>query len=278
MPETEYLHGFSAEEQERLVQQAEYWRETLIPHGLAYRAGDRVLEVGCAAGAALAVLGERFEGVTLAGLDLEPRQIEFARRHLAARGFPDADLRVGDAAALPWEDGSFDRVFLMWFLEHLADPLPALREARRVLRPGGTISVNETDYTSFRVLPESPDFDALARAQRDHFARHGDAHIGRRLGHLLLEAGFEDVRNGPVGFHFFAGDGTDGLRGHAEYSVGFLEPAVPEMVRSLGADEAALRRGLDHLRALPDLPGGSMTQIVYRAHARAGGAADQAGW
>lgn len=268
MTGTDYLHGFSTDEQRRLVEQAEYWCERLIPHGLAYEPGDRVLELGCGAGAALAVLGETFRDVSLAGIDLEPRQIEFARRHLAARGFSGADVRVGDAARLPWEDGSVDRVFVMWFLEHLADPLPVLREAHRVLRPGGTISLTETDYTSFRVVPPSEDFDALARAQRQHYALHGAVDIGRRLGPLLVAAGFDDVRNGPVGFHFFAGDGSDELRRYTEYTVAHLELGVPAMVRALGVDEEPLRRGLELLRRLPDDPRGSMTQIVYRAHAR----------
>lgn len=265
----DYLHGYERAEQDRLVAQAEYFRDSLIPRGLDYRAGERVLEVGCGAGAVLGVLGRRFPGARLVGIDREPAQIGYAREHLARLGL-EAELAVGDAAALPWPDASVDHVFAMWFLEHLADPGPALDEARRVLRPGGTIALTETDYDALLVHPSSPDLDALAGAQREHFARNGNARAGRRLGGWLAAHGFADVTNEIAGFHFFRGspEETERLRVHALYNVGFLEPAVAPLVRALGADEAALRRGVEHLRRLAELPGASMTQIVFRARAR----------
>jgi ubiquinone/menaquinone biosynthesis C-methylase UbiE len=264
MTEAAYLHGYSPAEQERLLQQAEYWRHTLIPLGLDYRPGERVLEIGCGAGAALGVLADRFPGVRFAGIDREARQIDFAREQLAARGVAAPDLRVGDAAALPWPEGTFDHVFLMWFIEHLQDPLPILRQAWRVLRPGGTIAATETDYTTFQVTPLSTDWDLLAAAQYAFFARHGNPIAGRQLGNLLLAAGFSAITSGPVGFHFFAGAG-DGLRHHVDYVAGFMDPAIPQLAE-LGYDLAALRRGIEHLRRVPAAAGGSLTQIVYRAH------------
>jgi ubiquinone/menaquinone biosynthesis C-methylase UbiE len=264
MTEAAYFHGYSAAEQERLLQQAEYWRESLIPLGLDYRPGERVLEIGCGAGAALGVLADRFPDVRFAGIDREPRQIDFAREHLAAHGVPAADLRIGDAGALPWLEGTFDHVFMIWFIEHMPDSLPILREARRVLRPGGTIVATETDYTTFQVTPLSADWDVLAAAQYAYFARHGNPIAGRELGNLLSAADFSAVRNEPVGFHFFA-TGGDGLRRHADYIAEFLGPGIPQLAE-LDYDEATLRRGLEHLRRIPALAGGSLTQIVYRAH------------
>ena len=66
------------------------------------------MEIGRAVGATLGVLASEFPGIKVAGIDLEPQQIEFARRYLAEMGI-DADLRVGDGANLPWEESSFDR-------------------------------------------------------------------------------------------------------------------------------------------------------------------------
>jgi ubiquinone/menaquinone biosynthesis C-methylase UbiE len=275
MTQAAYFHGYSDAEQRRLVAQAEYWRHTLIPIGLEYQPGERVLEIGCGAGAALAVLADTFPGVRLAGIDREPRQIEFAHEHLARReahpGTKTAeeapDLRVGDASALPWPDGAFDHVFVMWFIEHLADPLPILREARRVLRAGGTIASTETDYTTFKVTPQSADWDLLEAAQYAFFARHGNPIAGRQLGNLLSDAGFSSVSNRPVGFHFFAGEGGDGLRRHVEYVADFMAPGIRQLA-ALGYDHATLERGIEHLRRVPALPGGSLTTIVYRARGR----------
>ena len=127
-----YVHGYATKEQERLVRQAEHWRGRLICDGTQLEPGTRLLEVGCGAGALLAVLGQEFPGVRLFGVDIEPKQLEFARAHLERSGV-EATLVKADAMALPFEDGSFDHVWMMWFLEHVFDPPAALREARRVL-------------------------------------------------------------------------------------------------------------------------------------------------
>lgn len=272
MADTEYLHGYAKDEQLRLLEQASYWSSMLIPVWLAYRPGARVLDIGCGAGAVLGVLAERFPGIELAGIDREPAQIDFARGHLCASGFPQADLRVGDAGALPWEDESFDHIYCMWFLEHMQDCSEILKEALRVLKRGGSIALTETDYTAFRVHPPSGAFDDLDRAQYDYFERFGNPIIGRLLGPLLLEAGFAEVTNGPVGFHFF-NDGEKGvqsrrLRAQSEYMAAFLEPAIPQMAEQLDRDPERLQEGIEHLRRVPDLPRGSITQVVYRAQGK----------
>jgi ubiquinone/menaquinone biosynthesis C-methylase UbiE len=265
MTDPQYLHGFTSEEQRRLIAQAEYWRDTLICPDLPYRPGERLLDVGCGVGAVLRVIAERHPGLHLAGIDAEQRQIETARSHLRGAGAGEADLRLGDAASLPWAEGTFDHVYMMWFIEHLRDPRPVLREALRVLRPGGTITINETDYTTFKVWPPSPDWNAMEKAQHDHFARAGNEIAGRRLAGLLASAGFSGVTSRIMGFHFNRASDSTALRAHAEYLAGFLEPAVPALAE-LGYDEASLSRGVEHLRrVVPDHPEGACTNIVYRA-------------
>jgi ubiquinone/menaquinone biosynthesis C-methylase UbiE len=260
---SDYLHGYDADEQQRLVAQAAYWRDKVIVPNLAYRANERLLEIGCGVGAVLRVLAEQFRGVRVAGIDVAPAQIEFARAHLA--GF-DADLRVGDAARLPWPDASFDHVFAMWFLEHLRDAAPVLREAHRVLAPGGTITCIETDYASFNVWPRDPDCELVIRAQYEHFAAHGDAYAGRRIARLLESAGFADARGEPFLFAPATSESPAALRAHVEYIAGFVRPAIPGLA-ALGYDAAALARGVDHLAGVWRRPDGSMTHVVYRGRA-----------
>jgi len=266
--EQRYLHGYSAEEQARLVEQAGYWRDTLILPDLPFAPGERLLDVGCGCGAVLGILAGAHPGMTFAGIDREPRQIEAARRHLAALGVTDADLRVGDAAAMPWPDGSFDHAYLMWFVEHVPRIGPILAEVRRVLRPGGTITINETEYESYQVWPENADWDHLEAAMFRHFQDHGQPHAGRRLGPLLLEAGFHGVTNRLVGVHFFAAPGDDRLERHARYTADYLAPALVDLAAP-GFDEARLRAGLDHLLSLHRHPDGTFTQTVYRARGHA---------
>src|SRR5262249_19390508 len=127
-----YVHGYERREQDRLLAQAEHWREELILDGTMLQPGTRLLEIGCGVGAVLGVLGEAFPRISLAGVDIEERQVLAAREHLAGLGL-SADLRRADALALPYGDASFDHVWMMWFLEHVSDPVAALREARPAL-------------------------------------------------------------------------------------------------------------------------------------------------
>lgn len=263
-----YLHGYSPDEQRRLIVQAEYWRDALILPDLPYRTGERLLDVGCGAGAVLGVIAAAHPELLLAGIDREPAQIAAARDHLADLGVRDADLRVGDAACLPWPDGSFDHAYLMWFVEHVRGIEPILSEVRRVLVPGGTITVNETEYESYHVWPENDDWEYLEAAMYRHFADHGQPHAGRRIGTLLVEAGFTRVTSRLVGSHFFVQPGCDALRRHATYTADYLGPAIPEFVKQ-GFDEGRLRRGLAHLLALHEHPHGAFTQQVYRGRGHA---------
>jgi ubiquinone/menaquinone biosynthesis C-methylase UbiE len=265
--DTKYIHGYTRAEQDRLVAQARYWRDSLILPGLPYRAGERLLDIGCGAGAVLGEIGSAFPQLQLAGIDLSAAQIEYARRHLDRLGHPDADLRQGDATRLPWADGEFDHVFMMWFLEHVAEHHPFLAEARRVLRAGGTITLIETDYGLMQAFPQDADLAYLLAGQQLLFGRNGSPGVGRALGGLLAVAGFQHVRSAPVGFHHFVGEAGEGLGPFVEYLLGFLEPMVDPMAEQLGLDRRRLDDGIAAMRALPSREGASYTQIVFRATA-----------
>ncbi len=263
-----YVYGYSPGEQDRLVRQARYWKRAGLFDGIAFRPGEAVLEIGCGAGGVLGVIEESSPGLALSGIDVEPRQVEYAREHLERLGARDPDLVQGDARELPWIDGTFDTVWMSWFLEHLLDPAPVLAEARRVLKRGGRIVVNETDYSTFKVHPESPNFDYLEQAQYDYFDRHGCATAGRQLGPWLTAAGFGDVRNELMGYHFYQVPGDDLLSRHALYVADFLEPTIDLLAKALDRDSDRLQLGVQHLRSIGTDPRGAMTQVVYRATAR----------
>ncbi len=95
-------------------------------------AGARVLDIGCGPGHLAADLARRSLDVT--AIDLDPRMVGQARLRLG----PDADVRVADVAALPFDDASFDVVVSTLSMHHWADKGAGLAEVARVLRPGGT--------------------------------------------------------------------------------------------------------------------------------------------
>src|SRR5919106_318713 len=196
---TAYVHGYGTPEQERLLEQAEHWRHRLIRDGTQLEPGTRLLEVGCGVGAVLAVLGQEFPGIRLTGVDIEPKQLAFARGHLERSGV-EATLVQADAIALPFGDESFDRVWMMWFLEHVADPPAVLREARRVLVAGGAITAIEVDYSTARAEPSTPAIEALFRAMVVGMAASGWSDAGTRLPGWLRKAGFQGVDEGERRF------------------------------------------------------------------------------
>lgn len=263
MSDATYIHGYSPEEQRRLVEQAEFWRD-LILSDAPYRAGETLLEIGCGGGAVLGLLGRKFPGLALAGIDQSAQQIAFARAHLDSLGLPSSDLRVGDAARLPWDDASVDHIFIMWVLEHVEDCRPILAEALRALRPGGTIRIYETDYSTFHVEPDSESCRYLRDSWYELFAGRGNAVVGRQLGWLLTTSGFGQVRHEPCGFSFFSREGSDWLPRGVEYVSGFIEPVLEDLAGSLGRDRDRLLLGLEHFRSIGRRADGAFTIMVFR--------------
>jgi ubiquinone/menaquinone biosynthesis C-methylase UbiE len=260
MSSTGYVHGYGTPEQERLVAQAEHWRHRLIRDGTELKPGTRLLEIGCGVGAVLAVLGQEFPGIRLTGVDIEPKQLEFARGHLERSGV-DATLVEADAIALPFADESFDHVWMMWFLEHVADPVAVLGEARRVLVPGGAITAIEVDYATCRADPSTAAFEALVDAMVDGMAASGWSDAGTRLPTWLRKSGFADVEEGERPFWWRDED----LASQANYAADVLESALPALADLPRADEAQLRAGVDDLRRLPNLPEAGLGWVVHKS-------------
>jgi ubiquinone/menaquinone biosynthesis C-methylase UbiE len=105
---------------------------------LELRRDDILLDVACGSGALL----DRYAGDAqhVAGIDLSDIQIDLARRRLHDRiADGSAEIVVGDAAHLPWEDGTFTAASCVGSLDYFADPDAAVKEIHRVLRPGGRV-------------------------------------------------------------------------------------------------------------------------------------------
>jgi ubiquinone/menaquinone biosynthesis C-methylase UbiE len=259
---TEYVHGYGTPEQERLVEQADHWRHRLIRDGTELEPGTRLLEVGCGVGAVLAVLGQEYPGVELFGVDIEQKQLDFARGHLQRSGV-EATLREADALALPFTDGSFDHVWMMWFLEHVGDPIAVLREARLVLVPGGRITAIEVDYSTCRAEPSTPALEALLRTMVQGMAASGWSDAGTRLPGWLDEAGFRAVDPGERPFWWQDED----LSSQSRYAADVMESALPALAQLPGADQEELRAGLKDLRNLASQPEAGLGWVVHKSTA-----------
>ena len=140
-----------------------------------------------------------------------------------------------------------------------------------MLRPGGRITVIETDYSLVHPLPADPDVEYLLAAQRELFRRNGQPAMGRALGALLGVAGLLRRAQRPGRLsppHGATPPAGRACAGFVDYLLGFLDPMIPRLASDLGLDAARLRAGAEVMRALPEQPEASFTQIVFRAPAQ----------
>ncbi len=192
-----YVHGYHEREEERLLDQAGSLVD-LLHHDTRYPDGALVLEAGCGVGAQTVTLAANSPDARFLSVDISEASLAAARRRVADAGLANVELRQADILAEPFPRASFDHVFVCFLLEHLTDPTGALDALKRMLRPGGTITVIEGDHGTTTFHPDSAAaheaIDALVTLQ----ARGGgDATIGRRVYPLLVDAGFSNVRVSP---------------------------------------------------------------------------------
>jgi len=173
-------------------------KRTLESHGSFFRpylADDfEVLDLGCGPGTISVGLAQATSG-RVAGIDFGESQIEKAREHASDAGCQNLEFHLGSCYELPFEDCSFDRVFSHALLEHLRDPVAALKEARRVLKPDGIIGICSPDADGWLLSPPSKELEYAVNSYAELQASNGgDLRIGKRFGILLEQAGFIDIR------------------------------------------------------------------------------------
>lgn len=268
--DTAYVHGYSDHEARRLGDQADTLA-ALLHAGTTYPAGSRVLEVGCGVGAQTVHLAKGSPGARIVAVDRSEVSLAQAREYVAAQA-PEAHVewRRADLYELPFADAAYDHVFACFVLEHLTDVLGALAELRRVLRPGGTLTVIEGDHGSALFHPDS----RYARAAIWHQVRlqsaaGGNALIGRALQPLLAGAGFAEVAVRPRTVY------ADGTR--PALVDGFTRKTFIAMIDSVRADalSAGLTSEADWDRGIADLrrsaeDGGSFHYTFFKATALRG--------
>ncbi len=268
MKSSRYVHGTSRPEQHRLALLNDLLNAGSL-EALALRRSQRVLEVGSGLGhfaraMALAV-GPRGKVV---GVEKSARQIRVARRLPGARG-PRLEFRPGDARALPLaasEWGSFDVAHARFLLEHLPDPLAAVREMVRAVRPGGRIVLEDDDHDLLRLHPEPAGFRRLWRAYMRAFAANGnDPFIGRKLPALLLAGGAESTR--CTWLFFGSCSPAPQFPGFHRNLMGVIVGARRQLLEA-GLSPAELAKSLAALRHWAALPGASIWYSVCWTEAR----------
>lgn len=197
MSSTEYVHGYSAREGQRLQDQAQTLAD-LLHHDTLYPPGSLVLEAGCGVGAQTVILARNNPASRFVSIDLSQESVEAARRAAQEAGLTNVQFRAADLFHLPFPPESFDHIFVCFVLEHLAQPAQALAHLRAALKPRGTLTVIEGDHGSTFFHPFNPAAWRTIQCQIDlQAASGGNALIGRQLYPLLRSAGFAQVTVSP---------------------------------------------------------------------------------
>ena len=172
---------------------------TAMPANVAFflpylKPGIAVLDCGCGSGTITRDIAQRIAPGRATGLDFSANQVAVATRDAKAQGIAYIEFRPGSVYALPFEDNSFDAVFSHALLEHLKEPVKAVAEFKRVLKPGGMLGVCTPDWGGFLLAPPSEKlllaFEACKQLQNRN---GGDVYCGRKLGKFLGDAGFEKI-------------------------------------------------------------------------------------
>jgi SAM-dependent methyltransferase len=187
-----YTHGHHES-----VLRSHRWRtaENSAAYLLPYlSSGQTVLDVGCGPGTITADLAALVAPGRVTALEVTDAALDIARAEIARRGLTTVDFVVGDVHALALPNGGFDVVHAHQVLQHLDDPVGALREMRRVAKPGGVVAVRDSDYAAFTWFPAAPELaEWLDLYERVARGNGGEPDAGRRLLSWAHAAGFDDV-------------------------------------------------------------------------------------
>jgi ubiquinone/menaquinone biosynthesis C-methylase UbiE len=221
----------------------------LQPH---LRPGTDLLDVGCGPGSLTVDLARELTSGRVVGIDSSAEVLDTARA-AADRAGVDVELRTGDVHRLDLPDDAFDVVHAHQLLQHLADPVAALREMRRVCRPGGVVAARDGDFGTAAAYPDVVT-DWLAVYVPTARALGGEPYAGRHLLRWARDAGFDDVTGSASAWCFASPDDRAWWGGSWAERVESSAYAVEAVRRGLSTPErnAAIGRAWREWTADPD--------------------------
>lgn len=194
---TQYVHGYSNREAERLNDQAETLEE-LIHHDSVFPKNSVVLEAGCGVGAQTRIIAPKNPDSRFVSVDISEVSVREAQSMASENGITNVEFLQADIYNLPFDNDTFDSIILCFVLEHLPDPGKALSALKRVLKKGGKLIAVEGDHGSTFFYPDSQFAQRAIGCQVElQRLNGGNSNIGRELYPLFAKVGLHDIVVSP---------------------------------------------------------------------------------
>jgi SAM-dependent methyltransferase len=191
-PDDVYTHGHHES-----VLRSHRWRTAENSAGYlldALTPGTSVLDVGCGPGTITVDVAQRVAPGRVLGLDRAEAVLAAARQAARDAHVDNVEFAMGDVYALDLPESSFDVVHAHQVLQHLTDPVAALREMRRVCAPHGVVAARDSDYATFTWWPDDTRLTRWLELYHEVARGNGaEPDAGRRLLSWACEAGFSAV-------------------------------------------------------------------------------------
>lgn len=187
-----YTHGYHdsvlRSHRNRTVENsARYMQDRIIP-------GKNLLDIGSGAGTITADFARRLAPGRVTAVEITASALELTRAEVERQHLDNVDFLVGDATTLDLPDNSFDIVHAHQVLQHVSNPVQALREMKRVCKPDGIVAVRDSDYGGFIWYPMIPALDLWMKYYQDVARSNGgEPDAGRHLLSWAQQAGFTEI-------------------------------------------------------------------------------------
>ncbi len=259
-----YVHGYSEREGERLYDQANIL-QNLLHKDIRFPENETVLEVGCGTGAQTVYLAKNNPKTKFTAIDISLSSLEKAKKLAKSKNIDNVIFKHTDLFNLPFEEESFDHLFVCFVLEHLNEPMKALLNLYRLLKKGGSITLIEGDHGSCYFHPSTKEavivWNCLIQAQKE---LGGNSLIGRQVYPLLKNADFKNIDVSPV--YIYCDENNPKLTDGFVYKIIIpMVEGVKEKAIELGfVDETTWQKGIADLHETGKLPNGIFNYTFFK--------------
>jgi SAM-dependent methyltransferase len=225
--------------------------------------GMRILDAGCGSGSMARETAKATPDANVVGIDLRENYIDYARRRTAEEDLKNLSFETGDIRQLPYSDDSIDIIWTKYVLQWVTEPMRAMREFARVLKPGGLLV--SANFDGFALTHQPPD-PAIQPMAEFIFGSLVDSFIGRKMAGMCRESGLVGIDVKMEADHVYTVVGKIDPERRRNWEVQWSSARKP--AANLLGSEALADAFIERFMAYEDRPDTSTYCTLYIVSAR----------